>query len=69
MDEEECETELLEIMFLNGAVYTIKGSYIEEYSEDGVTGYYEESYTVTFKKETVVLPDKAALDAVIAQNG
>ena len=58
-DEEEKAVfkERLEVMFIDGKVYSIKGISTEKYiCDDGETEYWETTYTVTFKKEEIVMP-------------
>ncbi|MBQ7924560.1 MAG: hypothetical protein IJ329_04570 [Clostridia bacterium] len=56
-DEKGVDKERLEVMFLDGKVYSIKGIYTEDYTYDNdETEYWESTYTVTFKKEVIPVP-------------
>ena len=60
------EEERIEMLFLGGKLYSITVFYTDADEDCSYEGYW----VTTFKKEEIpALPDKAALDALIAQNG
>ncbi len=67
MTTEKDETEKIELLFLDGKLYSVKFSWTWTDEDEKEEGY--EMYMYTFKKEEVpALPDEEGLNALIAQS-